>query len=117
MFLTVESNTQAQTSPINYCSITTKTSPLGGTPNAFLVALAKTSAKFTLPYSNNVGSPKDLAKHTVDAAIQKTRNVISMEIGLDKRDFATPVLYMRAKDGIINVKKTTQRVVSTNDKN
>ena len=37
----------------------------------------------------------------VDAAIQKTRNAISMEIGLDKRDFATPVLYMRAKDGII----------------
>jgi CHAT domain-containing protein len=37
----------------------------------------------------------------VDAAIQTTRNAISMEIGLDKRDFATPVLYMRAKDGII----------------
>ena len=37
----------------------------------------------------------------VDAAIQKTRNAISMEVGLDKRDFATPVLYMRAKDGII----------------
>lgn len=37
----------------------------------------------------------------VDAAIQKSRNIISMEIGLDKRDFATPVLYMRAPDGII----------------
>jgi CHAT domain-containing protein len=37
----------------------------------------------------------------VDAAIQTTRNAISMEVGLDKRDFATPVLYMRAKDGII----------------
>ena len=37
----------------------------------------------------------------VDAAIQKTRNAISMEIGLNQRDFATPVLYMRAKDGII----------------
>lgn len=37
----------------------------------------------------------------VDAAIQTTRNVISMEVGLDKRDFATPVLYMRSKDGII----------------
>jgi hypothetical protein len=24
-----------------------------------------------------------------------------MEVGLEKRDFATPVLYMRAKDGII----------------
>ncbi len=39
--------------------------------------------------------------YPVDAAIQTTRNAISMEIGLDKPDFATPVLYMRAKDGII----------------
>ncbi|WP_322745517.1 AAA-like domain-containing protein [Plectonema radiosum] len=39
--------------------------------------------------------------YPVDAAIQSTRNAISMEVGLDKRDFATPVLYMRAKDGII----------------
>ncbi len=39
--------------------------------------------------------------YPVDAAIQTTRNVISMEVGLDRRDFATPVLYMRAKDGII----------------
>ncbi|BAY85850.1 Miro domain-containing protein [Calothrix parasitica NIES-267] len=37
----------------------------------------------------------------VDTAIQKTRNAISMDVGLDKRDFGTPVLYMRAKDGII----------------
>ncbi|MGB3636891.1 MAG: CHAT domain-containing protein, partial [Rivularia sp. (in: cyanobacteria)] len=39
--------------------------------------------------------------YPVDAAIQSTRNAISMDVGLDKRDFATPVLYMRAKDGII----------------
>ncbi|MUG95115.1 CHAT domain-containing protein [Scytonema sp. UIC 10036] len=39
--------------------------------------------------------------YPVDAAIQTTRNAISQEVGLDKRDFATPVLYMRAKDGII----------------
>ncbi|MDJ0798240.1 MAG: CHAT domain-containing protein [Calothrix sp. MO_167.B12] len=39
--------------------------------------------------------------YPVDAAIQTTRNAISMEVGLDKCDFATPVLYMRAKDGII----------------
>ena len=39
--------------------------------------------------------------YPVDAAIQSTRNAISMEVGLDKRDFATPVLYMRAKNGII----------------
>ncbi len=37
----------------------------------------------------------------VDAAIQKTRNAISQEFGLDRRDFATPTLYMRAKDGVI----------------
>ncbi|MBD3559660.1 CHAT domain-containing protein, partial [Planktothrix sp. FACHB-1355] len=37
----------------------------------------------------------------VDTAIQKTRNAISINVGLDKPDFATPVLYMRAKDGII----------------
>ncbi|BAY98896.1 Miro domain-containing protein [Tolypothrix tenuis PCC 7101] len=41
----------------------------------------------------------------VDAAIQTTRNAISMEVGLDKPDFATPVLYMRAKDGIILAKE------------
>ncbi|QIR41899.1 CHAT domain-containing protein (plasmid) [Tolypothrix sp. PCC 7910] len=39
--------------------------------------------------------------YPVDAAIQSTRNAISMEVGLDRRDFATPVLYMRASDGII----------------
>jgi WD40 repeat protein len=37
----------------------------------------------------------------VDAALQTTRNAISIEVGTDQRDFATPVLYMRAKDGVI----------------
>jgi hypothetical protein len=37
----------------------------------------------------------------VDAAMQTTRNSISIEVGSDKPDFATPVLYMRAKDGVI----------------
>ena len=37
----------------------------------------------------------------VDRAIQSTRNAISQDVGLDKPDFAAPVLYMRAKDGII----------------
>ncbi|MBD2511254.1 leucine-rich repeat domain-containing protein [Nostoc muscorum FACHB-395] len=37
----------------------------------------------------------------VDAAIQTTRNAISIEVGVEKPDFGTPVLYMRAKDGII----------------
>ncbi|MDJ0737401.1 MAG: AAA-like domain-containing protein [Nostocaceae cyanobacterium] len=46
--------------------------------------------------------------YPVDAAIQTTRNAISMEVGLDKRDFATPVLYMRAKDGIILSKLSSE---------
>jgi hypothetical protein len=37
----------------------------------------------------------------IDAAVQTTRNALSMEVGLDRRDFATPVLSMRAKNGII----------------
>lgn len=37
----------------------------------------------------------------VDEAVQSTRNLISIEVGSDKRDFATPVLYMRAKNGVI----------------
>ena len=38
---------------------------------------------------------------SVDVAIQKTRNAISQEVGLDRRDFATPVIYMGAKGGKI----------------
>ena len=37
----------------------------------------------------------------VDAAIQTTRNAIAMHVGLDRADFAVPVLYMRAKDGVV----------------
>jgi hypothetical protein len=37
----------------------------------------------------------------VDAAVQTTRNALSMELGLGQPDFATPVLFMRAKDGVI----------------
>lgn len=36
----------------------------------------------------------------IDAAIQKTRNTISMKVGLGKRDFATPVLYTTAGNRI-----------------
>jgi AAA-like domain/CHAT domain len=39
--------------------------------------------------------------YPVDAAVQMTRNAISMDVGLETRDFATPVLYMRAADGVI----------------
>jgi hypothetical protein len=37
----------------------------------------------------------------VDAAMQSTRNAIAIETGTDKPDFDTPVLFMRAKDGVI----------------
>lgn len=35
----------------------------------------------------------------VDWAVQQARNAVSIKRGLDNREFATPVLYMRAKDG------------------
>jgi CHAT domain-containing protein len=37
----------------------------------------------------------------VDAAIQSTRNAISLQVGMHLPDFATPVLHMRAQDGVI----------------
>ncbi len=39
------------------------------------------------------------ARKPVDWATQWARNAISQEVGLDNREFATPVLYMRAADG------------------
>ena len=41
------------------------------------------------------------ARKPIDWATQSARNGISQEYGLDDREFATPVLYMRAKDGNI----------------
>ncbi|NER08393.1 MAG: CHAT domain-containing protein [Okeania sp. SIO3C4] len=35
----------------------------------------------------------------IDWAVQSARNAISLEFGLDNREFATPVLYMRAENG------------------
>ncbi|MGL5081322.1 MAG: CHAT domain-containing protein [Microcoleaceae cyanobacterium] len=37
----------------------------------------------------------------IDWAVQSARNAISLKFGLGDREFATPVLYMRAKDGNI----------------
>ena len=39
------------------------------------------------------------ARKPIDRATQSARNAISQELGLDNREFATPVLYLRAKDG------------------
>jgi len=41
------------------------------------------------------------ARKPVDWAVQHGRNSISINVGRHKRDFAIPVLYMRAKDGNI----------------
>jgi len=41
------------------------------------------------------------ARKPVDWAVQWARKAISIEMGLDNREFATPVLYMRAKNGKI----------------
>ncbi len=41
------------------------------------------------------------ARKPVDWAVQWARNQISLDKGLDNREFATPVLYMRIKDGMI----------------
>lgn len=41
------------------------------------------------------------ARKPIDWATQSARNAISLEFGLGSREFATPVLYMRAKDGNI----------------
>jgi hypothetical protein len=39
------------------------------------------------------------AHKPVDWATQAARNAVSQELGLDNREFATPVLFMRAEDG------------------
>ncbi|HEX7318696.1 MAG TPA: CHAT domain-containing protein [Pyrinomonadaceae bacterium] len=41
------------------------------------------------------------AGEPADWAIQSARNAVSQELNLDNREFATPVLYMRAKDGMV----------------
>jgi CHAT domain-containing protein len=41
------------------------------------------------------------ARKPIDWATQSARNDISLEFGLDNREFATPVLYMRAEDGVV----------------
>jgi CHAT domain-containing protein len=41
------------------------------------------------------------ARKPVDWAVQSARNAIAIKVGLGSREFATPVLFMRAKDGNI----------------
>jgi hypothetical protein len=41
------------------------------------------------------------ARRSVDWAVQHARNSIAIKVGKGNREFATPVLYMRAKDGKI----------------
>jgi CHAT domain-containing protein len=41
------------------------------------------------------------SRKPVDWAVQAARRAVSLKKGFDNREFATPVLYMRAKDGEI----------------
>ncbi len=41
------------------------------------------------------------ARKPVDWAVQWARNAIYVKVGADNREFATPVLFMRARDGKI----------------
>jgi small GTP-binding protein len=56
----------------------------------------KTAKVFLEDFYTSVASRKPL-----DWSVQSARNAISLEFGLDNREFATPVLYMRAQDGVI----------------
>ena len=54
----------------------------------------KTAKVFLEDFYTSVAAHKP-----IDWATQMARNAISQEFDLDNREFATPVLYMRAKDG------------------
>ncbi len=41
------------------------------------------------------------ARKPVDWAIQSARNAVALELGFGNREFATPVLYMRAENGVV----------------
>lgn len=48
------------------------------------------------------------AQKPIDWAVQSARNAVSLEFELDNREFATPVLYMRAEDGNVFGKLPSQ---------
>jgi len=58
------------------------------------VVYVKTAKIFLEDFYTSVATGKP-----VDWAMQQARKAISLELGLDNREFATPVLYMRAQDG------------------
>lgn len=58
--------------------------------------LIKTAQIFLEDFYTSVATCKP-----IDWATQEARNAVSLELGLDNREFATPVLYMRAEDGVI----------------
>ena len=58
--------------------------------------LIKTAKVFLEDFYTSVA-----ARKPIDWATQSARNAISQQFGLDNREFATPVLYMRAKDGVV----------------
>ena len=68
-----------------------------GTPAVIAMQYAvyiKTAKVFLEDFYTSVAAHKP-----IDWAVQAARNAVSLEFGLDNREFATPVLYMRAQDG------------------
>ncbi len=58
--------------------------------------LISTAEIFLKEFHNAIAERKP-----VDWAVQWARNQVSLDAGLDNREFATPVLFMRAEDGNI----------------
>jgi len=94
-------------------SLTACESAESSAPQAFIGVAPKlvergTPAVIAMQYSVQIKSAKVFfedfyaslaARKPVDWAVQSARNAVSQQFGLDNREFATPVLYMRAKDG------------------
>lgn len=94
-------------------SLTACESAESSAPQAFVGVAPKlvgrgTPAVIAMQYSVQIKSAKVFfddfyaslaARKPVDWAVQSARNAVSQQFGLDNREFATPVLYMRAKDG------------------
>ena len=61
---------------------------------------------------------KAIAEHKpIDWAVQWARNQVSLDKGLNNREFATPVLFMRAKDGNIFSDNSYKKLPSIQFKN
>jgi len=83
--------------PQGFLGITPQLVQRGGIPAVVAMQYAvriETAKVFLEEFYTSVA-----ARKPIDWAVQQARNAISLEFKLDNREFATPVLYMRAKDG------------------